>query len=255
MENWLITPDLPKGSVTLCAVTDSPAAEALRNGLQALGIDVVSVPASEKLSNPCASHPDMQLRHLGSDRIIVGSEKLCSILAHYDANAILSKMFPSAPYPKDIPLNCLLLGDKLFGNLRYTDPAVLEFAAANKIKTISVPQGYTRCSVCVADQNSIITADASIKTAAEKEGIEVLHIHPGFITLPGYDYGFIGGCCGHIGKNHIAFCGNLSTHPDGESIRDFLTKKLIRITELPSPDGTLWDIGGIIPLKEKRSSQ
>ena len=251
MDKWVITPGLPENSVSVCAVSDSTAAIRTQQALKKLGIEVIPVREHALLPKPCASHPDMLLCHLGGDNVIVGSEHLFRALQNFGANAVLTEQLPKAPYPKDISLNCLLLGNRLFANLKYTAPEILAHAEQNNIAAIAVSQGYARCSVCVVDENSIITADESIRKAAERIGAEVLLIRPGSIKLPGYDYGFIGGCCGQIGKRHIAFCGKLETHPDGERIRQFLERRNIRITELPSPDGALWDIGGIIPLMER----
>lgn len=251
MDKWLITPGLPKSKVTLCAVSENPAAQGIREALTEMGIHVLRVPTQTLLPKPCASHPDMLLCHMGGETIVAGSASLHQALTALGMNAQLAETLPRAPYPHDILLNCLILGDKLFANLKYTAPEILAFTKLKRFTTVSVAQGYARCSVCIVDENSMITADVSIQKAAKEQGIDVLLIQPGFITLPGYDYGFVGGCCGQIGQKHIAFCGNLNTHPDGETICRFLKSKNIKITELPSPDGKLWDIGGIVPLAEK----
>ena len=57
-----------------------------------------------------------------------------------------------------------------------------------------------------------------------KYGIDVLLISPGYIDLPGLDYGFIGGASGLIGKNKLFFTGRLNAHPDYNRIVDFLQK-------------------------------
>ena len=79
---------------------------------------------------------------------------------------------------------------------------------------------------CTADmyKNALITADSSIATAAGRFGIEVLQIAQGAIRLVGYDYGFIGGCASfspYKTTDTIFFCGDVSLHPNAESIRDF----------------------------------
>ena len=115
-----------------------------------------------------------------------------------------------------------------------------------------VGQGYTRCSACVLGENAIITADPSISEAAERAGLDVLRIQPGHISLPGYEYGFIGGCTGLLGPGLLGVCGCLENHPDGGRMLDFAEAHGVRVLTIPTPDGRLWDIVGIVPLAESR---
>lgn len=71
----------------------------------------------------------------------------------------------------------------------------------------------------------------------------------GQIKLSGYSYGFIGGCCGFIDKNLIAFNGKLSTYNDAGKIKNFLRKYNVNYVELT--DKPLTDIGGIVPIFEE----
>ena len=250
-EHWITNPGLPENAVTLCAVSGEEAARPVRRALERMNIRVIPVDASELLAAPCASHPDMLLCHLGGEQIAAGSTQVFQRLKEARMQPWMAQPIPQGPYPDDVRLNCLLLGKRLLGRPCSLDASILSHAALHGYEVIPVSQGYTRCSVCVVDENSIITADPSIQKAAGKAGLDVLAITPGAITLPGYEYGFIGGCCGLIGRKAIAFCGSLSSHPDGDRIRSFLSSKGISVSELPSPDGTLWDIGGILPLAEK----
>lgn len=107
---------------------------------------------------------------------------------------------------------------------------------------------YSRCSVCVINENAIITDDISVFTAAQNFLSDVLFISKGSIRLDGYDYGFIGGCCGKIDKNKIAFNGRIDSHKDYKLIIDFITKHGVDCIELNN--NVLTDIGGILPLIE-----
>ena len=82
-----------------------------------------------------------------------------------------------------------------------------------------------------------------------KKGIDVLLIPPGDICLPGYDTGFIGGCCGLIDKNILAFTGSLSEYSHGHKIIKFLEDHNVQYDCLLP--GKMLDIGGVIPLKCK----
>ena len=98
------------------------------------------------------------------------------------------------------------------------------------------------------NNNALITDDESIYCSAQKNAIDSILINKSSVKLKGRDYGFIGGTCGMIGKNLLAFTGNLDTHIDAELIKSFLKKHSVDYIELN--DGPLIDIGGIIPFSE-----
>ena len=85
--------------------------------------------------------------------------------------------------------------------------------------------------------------------ALRTKGFAVLLIRPGHIALSGYDTGFIGGCCGKLAPDKLAFAGTLSSHPDGERMREFLHSRGVAPVELR--EGPLVDVGGILPLRER----
>lgn len=116
------------------------------------------------------------------------------------------------------------------------------------VKMIHVKQGYAKCSVCIVDENAIITSDRGIAKVAKNTGFEVMVIEPGFIQLRGLNYGFIGGATGLLDKDALGFAGDLTAHKNGLIIKDFLWTKgktCIGLGEL-----SLSDVGSIIPLKE-----
>ena len=104
-------------------------------------------------------------------------------------------------------------------------------------------------SVCVVDENSIITADAGIAAAAEGRGLDVLRIQAGFFELPGYSYGFIGGSCFKLSKTELVFTGTIDRHPDRGAIIGFLHDHGVEALYLR--DEPAVDIGGIIPIFEQ----
>ena len=149
-------------------------------------------------------------------------------------------------YPYDIAYNVARINRAAFHNFIYTDDKILEYYNANGIKLIDVKQGYSKCSICVIAENAIITSDKIIAKAAVSNGYDVLHISEGYIKLKGLNYGFIGGCCGLISKEILAVNGDISQHIDYLKIKEFCEK--YNVTIYPLHNGTLEDIGSIIPL-------
>lgn len=151
---------------------------------------------------------------------------------------------PGMTYPEDIVFNAACTGKYFLHNLSYTDEKLLLAAKAMGMKLINVRQGYTKCSVAVIDETSLITYDDGIvKACSPYKELDVLKITPGHILLEGYNTGFIGGTCGRIG-NEIVFHGDLSAHPDFEIIKEFISRKNLGckwFTEFP-----LTDIGSIL---------
>lgn len=97
-------------------------------------------------------------------------------------------------------------------------------------------------------KDAIITMDLGIRALAQFLGIDVLLVHEENVFLDGYDYGFLGGCCGLIDKNVVAFTGKLDSLECAAEIRAFLEKHCVQYIELTQ--NQMIDIGGILPLME-----
>lgn len=147
-------------------------------------------------------------------------------------------------YPEDIPFNAACTGKFFIHNLDYTNPKLLQAAKDLNMELIHVRQGYTKCSIVIVDEYSIITYDEGIVRACSKyPDLHVLQISPGFIRLDGYDTGFIGGCSGRIG-DEIIFNGDLFSHPDFTRICRFIEER--GLTCRWFPEYKLTDIGSIL---------
>ena len=147
----------------------------------------------------------------------------------------------------DVLCNALLLEDKLLANLGSVDTLIYSFVETLGLQTSHVNQGYTRCATAVVNDHAIITMDDGIYAAAQFMGLDALHITEHEILLDGYDYGFIGGCCGLVDRNVLAFTGALDSLHSAGSIRAFLRKHGVEALELTQ--NRMIDIGGILPLK------
>lgn len=147
-------------------------------------------------------------------------------------------------YPGDVAFNAACTGKYFIHNTRLTNPQLLKEAENMGMEIINVRQGYTKCSIVIVDETSIITYDRGIAAACSAyPELDVCLVRPGFVRLDGYDTGFIGGASGRIG-NEIIFNGNLSAHPDFEKIVQFVESKGLFLKYFEQYE--LTDIGSIL---------
>lgn len=97
----------------------------------------------------------------------------------------------------------------------------------------------------------MITADEGLAYTLCRAGLDVLKIIPGCIRLPGYGYGFIGGCCGKLDAATMAFAGDPLTHPDGKKILSFMERHGVKPRNLLGQGEKLIDIGSILPVMQE----
>lgn len=169
-------------------------------------------------------------------------------------------------YPGNIRYNAICTGKYFIHNLKYTDPSLLQAArtwhqgqyqqcgSSAKLQMVDVRQGYSRCCCMPVDDTSFITSDQGMAKALSAHDADVLLIERGHILLPGFDYGFIGGCGGNLlipqsidenkAARTIIFNGNLEAHPDYEKIAAFLSDRDIALVYFKS--FPLMDIGSIL---------
>ena len=173
-------------------------------------------------------------------------------------------------YPKDIIYNAVCTRDYFVHMLTESDPDMMEAMVlwrktiahktndTEQMKIIGVSQGYSRCTCLPVDNHSFITSDVGLANALESQDASVLTIKPGSILLPGFDYGFIGGCAGHVyidnltdpngpKQRAIIFNGDLSRHPDFEKISDFIKSR--NIYPIYFEEYPLEDIGSILSME------
>lgn len=161
-------------------------------------------------------------------------------------NIIVIKKNIMSPYPADVHLNVKCFGKYILCNTATVAPEIKLFAQNNSYRLIHCNQGYVACSTVKLNDNSAITDDESIFNALQSIGVDCIKVSKGSVKLNGFDYGFIGGCCGMIEKNKLIFFGSIERHTDCKMIKSFLAKHNIEYKNLFDSD--LIDIGGLIPL-------
>ncbi|MBE6785109.1 MAG: hypothetical protein E7538_02580 [Ruminococcaceae bacterium] len=247
MKNFILSPNLPQRKVTelICGANDEPIADFFTKN----GISVLKNEPNDYIDPSVSTHADMAAIHLGGNKIIVdkGQKGLKAVLEEHGFEASETAEKITGGYPGDVKLNFALIGNNAVGNFAYCDKVLFKLLA-NK-NNITVKQGYCKCSVLTVDEGSAITDDSSVYKALIKNGLDVLLISKGDISLDGHGYGFIGGASGKISKDTVLFFGDVKKHRDFRKIADFLAAH--SCTYLCSDGGALRDIGGILPLIEE----
>lgn len=220
-------------------------------------IDVIKAGENKNLDKQISDHADCNLVQIENTFFISDlnyKNKIVNYLTSKSVNTLnninidLISDVVKSPYPDDVKLNVKTIGNSIICNSDYISTDIKRFITDKQISIIHANQGYSACSSIVLNNNALITDDESIYRSSIRYGIDTLLISKGSVKLNGYDYGFIGGTCGMIDKNLLAFTGNLSMHTDYVNIIAFFNKYNIDYVELRK--GPLIDIGGIIPLFE-----
>lgn len=251
MLKFIEKPGLPENRVAVSLVS-SEYTQIHTKLAKIFGIETVLVKKNAFLSDDISTHPDCVFVQLNADTAIIdkNSKYIVKKLTNYSdcLNVIESDGVVMSPYPNDIGLNVTVINGKILCNSKFIDNNIKLYADNLGFDIIHCNQGYSACSTIVLNNNALITDDTTIHSSAVKNGIDSILISKGSVKLLYRDYGFIGGTCGMIDKNLLAFTGKLNSHPDFELIRAFLYKYNINYIELT--EGPLIDIGGIIPVYE-----
>ncbi len=229
-----------------CSIIMSDKYPCFCRELALYGYNIIPTDKIDTLLVPEQKHADMQILRINNDYFIL---KECMHLKN--KISACKPIVCSAPigkrYPENIMLNFLYYNNALYGKLSAISTELKNYCKNKNIKIINVNQGYCRCSTLAVNSNSFITADGGIEKALINDGAKVLRISEENIRLEGFNYGFIGGAGGTI-NDSVFFFGNIESHPDYESIENFINKhnKKIKIICKEMP---LTDIGGIVKLE------
>ncbi|SCH66852.1 DUF6873 family GME fold protein [Romboutsia sp. 1001713B170207_170306_H8] len=233
----------------LLGIVDKRITMNMENKLKEMNINIIKTPSCEETYNAIKHHPDITVCKLNDNNIVVAPnvyDFYNKELKKYGFNVIKGNSIISNKYPNNIQYNVAILGNIAIHNFNYTDSKILQYLDDNNFIKINVNQGYCKCSICIVDDNSIITSDEGIYNSVRKYNIDCLLIEKGHIQLFDLNYGFIGGCSGLISKDIIAFFGNIKNHPDYDKILEFVSSKSKNILSLSNED--LLDLGSLIPL-------
>ena len=251
MMKFVENPNLP-----VCAdivIIGEKYCKILQNGIKSLGINALFMPDNPYVDPRLSGHADLSVLHLGGNRLLLAPYLKRSSFSQQMEDRGFDIRFAdieqSALYPNAAQMNVCILGNNVIYNPQTGSDAIVKYLTiGNGAIQVSSRQGYSRCSVCVVNDNAIITADEGICRSAKAHGVDVLKIRPGYIDLPGFDYGFIGGASFKLSDTKLAFTGGLDKHPDAERIIEFASLHNIDIVYIT--DKPAFDIGGAIPITE-----
>lgn len=242
-------PNLPAGecSVVISGGLSDCASRELENAC----VTVWQPKAEPGLPRSLQTHADMVFLYLGCGRAVVSdAQKRLISLFSASGGIVLGFEHLGEKYPDDVPLNALLLGKTLYCNSNYISSTTYKYCLDSGYRISHMNQGYAKCSVCVVSETAVITEDRGVFAAFTSEGeCDALLISPGYVELPGYDRGFIGGCCGKISSDILAFNGRIESHPDYQSIKSFCRQHGVEPVSLSN--SMLCDNGGILPIAYK----
>ncbi len=223
-----------------------------KNTLKYLGYRLVEIEKSENVYSEISSHVDIFTTKIG-DTLIVEKSKyddLVFMLKNTEYNIISGKEEVGLNYPDDIKYNVCIVGNYAVHNFKYTDKTVLKLLNDNSYELINVEQGYTNCSIAVIDDSSVITTDKKIaeKLIANNISVLLLDYVPDIKLKDEYgNYsnmtGFIGGAIARVDNNIVIF-GDLEKIDRNNKIREFITKRNLKIIEFKDLD--VIDYGGLV---------
>ena len=233
-----VYPYLPNAEVT-CIIGD----------IKTNNITVLVPPEIKALPEGLRRHADLGICMVDETAAVCAPETYdyyFDLLKVYNIRVIRGEKKLGGTYPDDSAYNACVVGDKCFVNEKICDPCLYRILKRKGYDIINVNQGYTKCSICPVNKNTIITADIGIYSKAASHGVEVLLIENDGIKLSGYKNGFFGGATGMISSDKLAVNGELKFIKDGEKIEKFLKSKGVMPISLKK--GKICDIGSIIPL-------
>ena len=196
--------------------------------LEQFGFKCYPVIASDRVSDPIMAHSDVLYRKVNNDTFIISSCQKANkpVLEAAGYKVVLYDNL-SPGYRTECGLN-FIINEKY--RIYNPDTAIdlTQFNIENGQENILTKQGYTACSTLQVTEDAYITEDENIYNALKKAGIDCLIISKGEVSLPGYEYGFIGGASAKITESEILFFGDFENKSEKQKIIDFTNKYNIK---------------------------
>jgi len=228
-------------------IIDSRMRNLEKERLKELGYSLYEINHNKNLYYEISCHPDIHCCKI-SDKLFV-----CPNLNIQ--NSITGNTRLNSNYPFDVPYNVCILGNKAIHNFKYTDSKLLDFLNKNNFEKVEINQGYSKCSIAVIDENSVIVTNEKISKTLSDNNIDVLCLpystqkNIKLYKNEKLEYsdmnGFIGGCISRI-DDFVFISGDLNYIDTENKIRNFILEKNLKIIDFPSQN--IIDYGGIIQI-------
>lgn len=241
-------PFIPLKSADL-AIIPGDTDKNIINKLNEIGVKTITTIKCKDIDESISYHPDIVIHPINYNTLVIAPnvyDYYKEVLKETNLKLIRGERFLDVKYPDDIAYNVGRVYGKAFHNFKYSDEVLKFHLKKEGVELINVKQGYTKCSMTVIDEYSIITEDKPIYNKLKELEYDPLLIDSSYINLKGQKYGFIGGATGNLSKNTILVSGSLSHHPEKEKIENYIFKRNKKIIYLS--DEKILDLGTIITL-------
>ena len=204
---------------------------------------VVRLPSDCQIAEPICDHPDSLIciyegkLYTHKEYATVAKVELLEICEKAGIELCTAECERGPKYPLDCGFNALAIPEyhQLIGRKKSLAEPLKSLCTAD------TAQGYAGCTALYA-YGTVITADPSMKKAAEGIGIPVFTVSGKDISLPGYNEGFIGGAGGYFDKTVCLF-GSPQFSESAREVLAFCKENDLRFVSLE--DGCLTDRGGV----------
>lgn len=208
---------------------------------------VLRTKKNKKVMEGLNTHPDILVHPLPNGDIVVDRDNFMYYDMLLRRTVIKSESYLDEKYPSDVPLNAFTFKNYFVHNLKFTDKRLLEYYKENGYELIDIKQGYSKCTTLVTE-DFLITSDGGTYEKL-KDIMPIYRINHKEIKLENFNYGFIGGASGSLGKK-IFLTGNIKEHSSYEEIMRIINKYGYEVEILS--DNPIEDYGSIYFIKNSR---
>ncbi len=220
--------------------------------LKSLGYNLIEVKKNNEIYPEISSHVDIFACKVKNK--IIAEKHVYDILKNkLKRDIIQGNSVVHSTYPNDINYNVCIVGNRAIHNFKYTDTKIIEELNKNKFELINVKQGYSKCSIAVINENSIILSDRGMYNNLKNRGLDILfldYIPDIKLFNENREYsqknGFVGGAISRIGNNIVIF-GDLDKIDYDGKIKGFIEERNLDIIDFKKLD--VIDYGGVVEQK------
>ena len=237
------------GGILKYLLIDERMRDVEKQTLKNLGYELIEIKKSTNVYPEISSHVDIFACKV-KDKIVVEKHIYDILKNKFKRKIIKGDSTVQNVYPNDINYNVCIVGNKAIHNFKYTDSKIISELNKNNFELINVKPGYSKCSIVVIDENSIILSDKGLYNSLKNRGIDMLfldYIHNIKLLNENGEYsqknGFIGGAVSRIGDNIVVF-GDLDKIDYDGKIKGFIKKRNLNIIDFKRLD--VIDYGGVI---------